>query len=187
MGAPGFDNAPVYADPPRLLRPKTVTFIYPYYDNAKFFRKQIAWWLEYPRDILEHVRVIVVDDGSPRFPALEVLQDMAPNAAGLRLRLFTIEVDVRWNWLAARNIGAHHASDGWLMLTDMDHVCPFPVAHRLQTLAHASTYIYRFSRHDYIEGDVPSIVPIHSHPNSLFMTREMYWRVGGYDEALSGP
>lgn len=186
MGAPGFDDAPFAPDFPHLLRPKTVTFVYPYYENPIFLCEQIRGWLDYPREILERVRVIIVDDGSPFTPARVAVDHLAPNSAGLRLRLFRIEVDVRWNWLAARNIGAHHADDGWLMLTDMDHVCPFPVAEKLQTRAHDPHTIYRFSRHDYIASDPPSIVPIHPHPNSLFMTREMYWRIGGYDEALSG-
>jgi hypothetical protein len=38
-------------------------------------------------------------------------------------------------------------------------------------------HIYRFSR---------TGVKTHPHPNSWLYTRKMYWRVGGYDEALSG-
>jgi len=59
----------------------------------------------------------------------------------------------------------------------MDHIL---LERTLRTLVygqHSKGTIYRFSR-------IGS--KTHPHPNSWFMTKEMYWRVGGYDEALSG-
>lgn len=156
---------------------RDVTFIYPYYENPVFLRRQVQNWLDYPLKLRQHVKVIVVDDGSPKFTAQRALRgDAAPKF----LRLFRVEVDVRWNWLAARNIGAHHAADGWLLLTDMDHVVPADTLDSLINGEYSSSTIYRFSRREHTG------VPIHPHPNSWFMTRKMYWRVGGYDEALSG-
>jgi hypothetical protein len=45
---------------------------------------------------------------------------------------------------------------------------------------HDPSTIYGFSRREY---NGLSAAP---HPNSWLMTREMFWKVGGYDEALSG-
>lgn len=175
MGAPGCDDAPV-VEVQGGRNNKRVTFIYPYYENPKFFLHQQSVWASYDRKLSQYLSIIVVDDGSTRVPARENLWKIV----GPKQQLFEIDVDVRWNWLAARNIGAHHAADEWLLLTDMDHVITENVLAKLITGDHDPFTIYRFSRREH-DG-----TPVHPHPNSWFMTKRMYWRTGGYDEALSG-
>lgn len=177
MGAPGCDDAPI-VDVPRGVSMKKITAIYPYYENPLFFAYQLNVWAQYKANVGDHVSFIVVDDGSKITKASEMLR-----VASLRprdIRLYEIEVDVRWNWLAARNIGAHHADDQWVLLTDMDHVITEEVLYELIRGDHDPFKIYRFSRREHHGKQ------IHPHPNSWFMTKRMFWRVGGYDEALSG-
>jgi hypothetical protein len=176
MGAPGFDDAVKWVDR-EAAQPKPVTLVYPYYENPLFFARQIAHWNELKEALRQHVSVIVVDDGSPIAPAADVLRTVRPVVP---LRLFRIGVDVRWNWLAARNIGMHYAVDGWCVLTDMDHMVPEETLTALITQEHDPAIIYRFGRREHTGAAV------HPHPNSMFMTRAMFWRVGGYDETLSG-
>jgi hypothetical protein len=176
MGAPWSAALPV-AHVPVTDTAKHVTLVLPYYENPQFLRTQLAWWATFPAHLLAHLTVILVDDGSPLTPAADALAGVVlpPD-----LRVFRLDVDVRWNWLAARNIGAHHAADGWLLLTDMDHVVPVTTLTALVYGAHDPSFIYGFSR---IEADGARLAP---HPNSWFMTRTRFWQVGGYDEALSG-
>lgn len=173
MGAPGCDDAPLVSVLETSER-KPLTVVYPYYENPVFLAKQIENWESWPVDLRSMVRIIVVDDGSPERPASEVLRHW-PHA-----RLFRIGVDVRWNWLAARNVGAYHADDGWLVTTDMDHVIDRQALTALVYGQHDKRIIYRFSRREHTGQE------IHPHPNSWFYTRSMYWAIGGYDEALSG-
>lgn len=175
MGAPGFDDAP-FVDVGRAVV-HDVTFVYPYYENPKFLARQLSIWSSYPDDVRRRIHVIVVDDGSPSSPAVDVI---GSHRVDIDLRLFRIDVDVRWNWLAARNIGAYHANDGWLVMTDMDHVVEPQLARFLVEGAFDPGVIYRFSRCEYTG------LPVHPHPNSMLMMRSMFWRIGGYDEALSG-
>lgn len=156
---------------------KAVTLIYPYYANPQFLAVQLAHWATFPPWLRAQLSAIVVDDGSPQ-PAADVLAGVT--TAPFSIRLFRIEQDVRWNWLAARNRGAHHAGAGWLFLTDMDHVLPVETAVALVEGSHDPRSAYGFSRR---ESTGAELAP---HPNSWFMTRDMYWRIGGYDEALSG-
>lgn len=99
-------------DIPQGNDPKPFTLVLPYYENPQFLRTQLGWWGTYPEHVREQMDVIVVDDGSPNYPASGIL---AGHPQPVHIHLFRIEVDVRWNWLAARNIGAHHAADQWLL------------------------------------------------------------------------
>jgi len=179
MGATGCDDAPLI----EIIKPisnewNLVTMIYPYYDNPRFLARQIRMWNAWPVAVRRFVSLIVVDDCSPGWPAAEVFSQHF--ALPFYTRLFRTDKDVRWNWLAARNIGAYHAGDGWLLLTDMDHVVPVESMRWLTLGEFREDTIYRFSRTE--RGDTP----IHPHPNSWFMTRAMFWKVGGYDERMSG-
>lgn len=157
---------------PRGTAPKPFTLILPYYENPRFLAEQVQGWWSWPESIRPYVSLILVDDGSPdpaRRPTLP-----------FPVRLFRIAVDVRWNWLAARNIGAHHADPGWLVLTDMDHVLPKQTAEAIIWGAHNPALVYAFSRVEHTGA------PIHPHSASFLMTKEKFWDIGGYDEALSG-
>jgi|SRR6185369_3267976 len=153
--------------------PKAVTLVLPYYENPQFFQRQIAEWRNYAADVAPFVSVIVVDDGSPT-PAV------LPEAPPVSMRLFRIGVDVRWNWLAARNIGAHHAAPGWLLMTDMDHVVPNDTMRACVYGSHDPAVAYGFGRVEHTGA------AIHPHSASFFLTRDTFWRTGGYDETLSG-
>lgn len=169
MGAPGCDDAPL-VEIKIGSTPKDVTFVYPYYENPGFLRRQWVAWSAYPDDLRRHLSVIVVDDGSP-VPAV------FPEIRAIHARLFRIEVDVRWNWLAARNVGMNHGASGWRVMTDMDHVVPEATLRTLVYGIHDPGVIYRFSRVG---------TKLHPHPNSWFMTQDMFWKIGGYDESCSG-
>ena len=150
-----------------------LTLIVPYYDNPVFLETQGEVWRSYPSDLASLLTVIVVDDGSPVPCAL-------PRDLPCSVRLFRIGVDVRWNWLAARNIGAHHADDGWLLLTDMDHVVPSDTLRSVMSAWLDPSTVYAFSRREHT-GE-----PVTPHSASFLMTKDTFWKVGGYDEVLSG-
>lgn len=177
MGAPGFDDAPMAALQQRS-EPRGITFVYPYYENPVFLGRQLNHWMAYPRELLQNLTVIVVDDGSPRCPASDVLHLEALKLS-FPLRLFRIGVDVRWNWLAARNVGMYHAH-GWCVMTDMDHMVPEQTLRAIMFGKLSSNAIYRFTRREWTGES------IHPHPNSMLMSATTFWDVGGYDEALSG-
>jgi hypothetical protein len=176
VSAPGCDDAPIVTVQ-RHVSPRLLTFIYPYYENPKMLAYQVGNWNSYPVSLRDNLRVVIVDDGSPDSPAATVLRQIRP---AVPVDLYRIDVDVRWNWLAARNLGVDRTSDGWLLLTDMDHVVP---AETLETAIYGMLdpgIVYRFSRREH-DG-----TPVGPHPNSWLMTRAMFWKIGGYDETLSG-
>jgi hypothetical protein len=172
----GWDNAPLVKVKTSSVQ-KHVTFIYPYYENPEFFAKQLYGWHQYPDSLRSQLSAIIVDDCSPNHPAEEVI---GLEGKPFPIQLFRIEIDLPWNWIAARNIAMHHAMDEWCVGTDMDHVITREVAEALVWGSHDPNCIYRFGRMEHT-GEL-----IHSHPNSWFMTRAMFWKFGGYDESFSG-
>jgi hypothetical protein len=153
------------------------TFICAYYENAGMFREQQRVWRSLPADIRAQLHVIVVDDGSPVTPALPHVDE-----TGLAsFRLYRLGVDIRWNWLACRNLGVHEATTDWVFLTDIDHVVPAATWSALMTKKLDVRAVYRFNR-----VDAPALTPYKPHPNTWCMTREMFDAIGGYDERFSG-
>lgn len=153
--------------------PRRVTLVLPYYQCREFFARQVAFWRDWSDDVRPHVSVVVVDDGSPE-PAV------LPPDLPVDVRLFRIDVNVPWNWLSARNIGAHHAETQWLLLTDMDHVVPPETMRTAVYGALDPSVVYGFSRQEHTGA------AIGSHSASFLMARSMFWTIGGYDERLAG-
>lgn len=172
MGRLWCRDLPVVNVPP-AKEPKRLTLIVPYYENPMFFQRQVAHWRSLWGVLRFSLSIIVVDDGSP-----EPLQH--PGLMPMPFKAFRIDQDVRWNWLAARNIGAHHADDGWLLLTDIDHLVPESTFLSVLMGEHDPHVVYAFSRQEHT-GE--TIAP---HSASFLMTREMFWRIGGYEERFAG-
>lgn len=162
------------------MKPK-ITLVYPYYNNPLMFVEQQRIWSEYPQAVRDAVEMIVTDDCSPREPAIRYVM----NPRNFRLRLYRIGVDIRWNWLAAKNLGAYQAEGEWLLLTDIDHVVPVETIEYLLDCIELGTVSYK-KYYTFDRVDAPGLTPYKIHPNSYFMTKKGFWRVGGYDEDFSG-
>lgn len=169
---------------------RSLTLVLPYYDNAGMLKEHQRIWATFPEDLQRHLHVIVVDDGSPHAPAHAAVNGVAAELGSFQL--FRVGVDVRWNWLTCRNIGAFHAKTEWLLLTDIDHVLPERTLDKLLTIPLDEDTVYRLSRIDaykpwpYALEDCPIREKKKFHPNTWLLTRQMYDDVGGYDERFSG-
>jgi hypothetical protein len=154
-----------------------LSIVFAYYENPQMLDFQWREIAAYPSSIQSELEVIVVDDGSPLFPAVEV-----PRPKGLpAVSIFRIDQDTPWNQDAARNIGAHEARSPWLLLTDIDHVIPASSLCRIFEGNQVTDAFYTLGRVK-IHGQGPT----HPHSNSYLMTKELYWRIGGHDEDFAG-
>ncbi len=166
---------------------RELTLVLPFFANRGILAEQQRVWMSYPLNDRAWLHVVVVDDCSPE--ATRALPEHL-TAEGLgSLRLYRIMRKVRWNWLACRNLGAHVAETGWILLTDIDHVLRLETFRRITHGDLDESCVYRFGR-----VDAPHVWPYaaaectsyKAHPNTWLMTRGMYDRIGGYDERLSG-
>jgi hypothetical protein len=157
-----------------------LTLVMPFYRNAGMLAEHYRWWAAYPAELKAQLAVIVVDDGSP---LTECAVDV-PRPDGLpALRIYRVHDDIPWHQHAARNLGADQAAEGWLLMTDIDHLVTADALRTLLAfLATASPQgIWTFAR-----VTAPRGTPYHPHPNSYVLTKATYWAAGGYEEALTG-
>lgn len=162
-----------------------LTLVVPFYLNSGMLSRQYEGWSAWPSKLRNRIEIILVDDGSPE-PAADVLRpERLPP-----LRIYRVTEDRPWHQHAARNLGAHVAGEGWMLLTDMDHVLSEDAARALLELLGRldPDAIYMLDR---IEADtgLPTLGRDRRpkpHPNSFVVTRETYWKIGGYDEDLCG-
>ena len=154
-----------------------ISLVFAYYENPSMLELQWKEIAEYPASVKDKLEVLIVDDGSPTRPAVDVVRPQ--NLP--RLSIFRIDRDLRWNQDAARNIGAYEAQSPWLLLTDIDHVVPAETLRHLIGLKKDPSVFYTFSRIKFATGEKRE-----PHPNSYFMTKDLYWAIGGHDEDYAG-
>lgn len=168
-----------------------VTLIVPYYRNPQMLAEQVGAWNTYPRGF----QFIVVDDGSPE-PAEPIVVNGASTSLLERLSLYRIDVDIPWNRGGARNLGTFQAETKWIIHVDIDHLFPTESANALLRADVDDDRWYRFRRYRNGKADATrkkdKIPPdqlfgeIHPHVDSYLCTRDLYIKVGGYDEDYSG-
>lgn len=153
-----------------------LTIVMAYYDNPHMLETHYTQWRSLPIHLRDLLHVVIVDDGSPNTPARPPV-----DAFDFALQIYRVDVDVRWNQDAARNIGVHHSETEWVLLTDMDHGVPIKVLDTLMSKAWDPRKAFKFAR-----VSAPDLTPYKSHPNSWMMTRKLYDAIGGYDERFAG-
>lgn len=164
-----------------------LTLVMPFYRNCEMLARQYETWAGWADKRKRRLEVILVDDGSPE-PAADVPRPQDLPA----LRIYRVTEDRPWHQHAARNLGAHVAENGWLLLTDMDHVLTDDAARLILKKMDAGhldhRMIYMLDRVEADTGEPTRNEYGHRkpHPNSFVLTRKLYWKIGGYDEDYCG-
>jgi hypothetical protein len=153
---------------------REATLIMAYYENRDMLAAHYEMMRKFSKEVRKYMRVIIVDDGSPINPAV-------PGDPGCPLEIYRINIDIRWNQDAARNIGASFAQTDWMIVTDMDHMVPEATWQYVQTFEPNPMTTYKFSR-----VSAPLLEPYKPHPNSYFISKRIWDLVGGYDERFAG-
>ena len=164
-------NEPLAAHP-------SVEMVYLYYDNPEMLRVQLDCWNGYPKAMARIPSVILVDDGSPNAPAVEIVRR---HGCGVPIRVFRIKEDIPWNFSGARNLGCHQAN-GWIYVSDIDTLLyenDAKVLFEDRPLEMGRFYMPRRVRLPDMADERPGIV-------NLLFHRETFFLIGGYDEDYAG-
>jgi hypothetical protein len=160
---------------------KKITLVYAYYDNPGMFQIHQRLWNSYSARALEEIEMIVCDDCSPNHPLGEYL--LPASERKYDLKVWRVTENIPWNWIACRNKGAFEAAGKWIMHTDIDLAWHPETADKVLDLlpTFEDGVWYTMDRIKMPEGK-----PYKGHPNSYIMTKDLYWRIGGYDEEYCG-
>ena len=121
----------------------------------------------------------IVDDGSPDFPALPLVEQTLPDIDPTfrdKINVYQIKEDYGFNAHGARNLGAMVTKSDWILFLDVDleltEVFCQELLHLVLTLPD-----YHFALCNLFGGD----------PGNIFCVRKKeFLEAGGYDEELRG-
>jgi hypothetical protein len=175
-----------------------ITMIVPYYRQPAMLRKHLETWCSYSTVINNLMTLNVVDDCSPE-PAFDVIDEFRRSVGCMwRPQLYRVLKDVPWNRSMARNLGSKVAETPWLLHVDTDHILPPKSALALVRGIdlYNRKHWYKFRRFRIGEADFTrnkDLIPrsakfgeIKPHVDSFLCTKELYWKVGGYDPDYAG-
>ena len=150
-----------------------LTIIYSYYNNSKALGIQIDNWSQYPIELMKKLHFILIDDCSHE------KDDLAINFP-INLTLLRVTDNIPWNQPGAKNLGFKFATTDWVFTSDIDHVLLPEMCEKIIELKKDKGIVYFFSRlTDKGESRNP-------HPNSFLIHKDIFWKLGGYDEDFCG-
>jgi len=158
---------------------RSITLCLPYYGNATMLNEQFRRLRSLPAAVRDRLELIIVDDGTPGSEA-------QGQKLGLPARIFRIDVDIRWNQDAARNIAVKEATTPWVFLTDIDHLVPRGTWDLVLSRKLDRHRVFRFGRQTLEAIEPDKLTPYKPHPNTWLMTKALYESIGGYDERFAG-
>ncbi len=151
-----------------------ITIATTYYDNPLMLTEQIKYWLEYPDHVKEKVKIIVIDDGSPNYPAEDYLQGHK-----LHIDLIRIKQDIFQNTVGARNLAFTYA-DGWVWNIDLDHVIPWQSMEEVLNMQLDPNKYYIPARRGMLDNG--SHIPMGRHSDTFIIDKALFWQARGYNE-----
>lgn len=157
-----------------------ISLVFPYYKNPGMLAYQLGIWQSYPKDLLDCIEIIIVDDGSPiGLRAEEVISKSKPST--FPLHLFRIIVDLPWNMCAARNLGIVRAANDWIFFTDIDHIVPESTLRGVMFQELDQTKAYTFTRIEHKTKE-----QYKAHWETTLLHKVTLAKIGLFDESFCG-
>ena len=154
-----------------------VSLVCSYYDDPRRLFDLV--WNPTTFDYFDEI--IIVDDGSQKHLARDVLVDLIADEPSLsdRVRLFRIPWDYGFNNHGGRNLAMRFVRNEWCTLIDVDNVMDEAFCEKLHEMidsAPEDTFIIHNA----------DITPSKDTLNHFTLKHSQFWRCGGYDEEFMG-
>jgi hypothetical protein len=150
-----------------------LTLITHVYNAQEPVDRQVALWQQFSPALRERLSFLVIDDHSDT--PLQV------DKGALDLRLVRVDDDIDWNMPGCRNLAATLCETPWMLFFDVDNVCSEAslqkIVNNLPRLDASRLHVFRRTENG---------VDVEPHINSFLITRQGFFRAGGYDEDFSG-
>jgi len=157
---------------------RPINMVFLYYDNPQMLEAQIDCWNSYP-GVLENLpEVLLIDDGSPRIFAADIVQK---KGCRIPVKVYRIWPDIPWNFAGARNLGCFHARN-WIYVSDIDTLLQAPDARALFEQRRLNEECFYIPRRVYL----PELKKAPAGIVNLLFHKSKYQEIGGYDEDYAG-
>jgi hypothetical protein len=150
-----------------------LTLITHVYNAQAPVERQLALWKDFSPALRARLSFLVIDDHSDT--PLQI------DKGDLDLRLVRVDDDIDWNMPGCRNLAATLCETPWMLFFDIDNVCSATSLEKIVTnlprLDRNRLHVFRRTENG---------VDVEPHINSFLITRQGFFRAGGYDEDFSG-
>jgi hypothetical protein len=151
-----------------------------YYENAKMLRLQMHEWAMYRPAEKASLKIVIVDDGSPQHPAVDVIKNYE---CGIPIELYRVIPNIPWNQDGARNLAMQNVTTPWVLMTDMDHMLSRSQVGAFLNLVDKQARPGNYYMPQRVDFDGRAN---YEHANSYVFNHQDFWKVGGYDEDFAG-
>lgn len=155
-----------------MLR-NNITIIQTYYNERFHLETQIERWNHFKTP----VNIILIDDGSQKEPAENVLREHTIND-NINFSLYRVTEDIGFNSHGCRNLGANLAQSNWLLFLDIDYTLQPLHLERLQNETLDLNSWYELNAKFQGRGDTYIAL------NQFLIPRKLFLDSGGYDESF---
>lgn len=150
-----------------------LTLITHVYNAQTPVERQLALWKQFSPALKSRLSFLVIDDHSD--VPLQI------DKGDLDLRLVRVDDDIDWNMPGCRNLAATLCETPWMLFFDVDNVCSEAslqkILDNLPRLDRQRLHVFR---------RIENGVDVEPHINSFLITRQGFFKAGGYDEDFSG-
>lgn len=167
----------------KTLEKRGLTIIHPFYNDDVRLRYQIENWKTWPSDVLENVKVIIVDDHSDTPVHSLYAGNEVP---GLDLRIYRIQDNLKFNTPGALNLGVSMSNTGYFVFMDSDCMLERPAIEKLLTLRPDPCFHYWFPRKRVTNVESPAKYNVRYLPCAILTNKTIWEMVGGMDEDFTG-
>jgi glycosyltransferase involved in cell wall biosynthesis len=155
------------------LSRNNLTIIHTYYNEETLLETQLERWNVYNQP----VNIILIDDGSQKVPAIDVIKQHELKDY-INFSLYRVTEDIGFNSHGCRNLGARLANTDWLVFLDIDYTIQPSDLARLKTEPLDPDTWYEMNAKFKGRGDPYMAL------NQFVITKKMFLDHGGYDESF---
>jgi len=158
-----------------------ITLAYTYFEDKSHLERQLELWKDYP----SYVDIFLVDDGSEKNQALDILEEnnFSIPEYGPTFQLWRVTRNLGFNSHGCRNLIAKYALSDYIAFFDIDMSISLETVGRLIVKKYNPRSFYR---HDCWIKHMQQMNPYPGHLNCFLIHKDLYWEAGGYDESFTG-
>lgn len=163
-----------------------LSLIHPYYNDASRLALQLEIWKTWSPRVCKTVNITLIDDGSPKPLILSDENKQMLKDKGLKLSVYRILKDLKYNTPGALNLGALVSPSPWILIMDSDCFFDAENIEKLMDYKPFISKIVKFPRKRYGNPQIEDLKTNRYLPCTMLMHKQVFTSIGGFDEDFTG-